>query len=328
MKTAVTKLVKHFNSLLLEYCGFNHRLLIRYAQEGGGLILMYHRIIDPKESDYIEPGMYVKLKSFKKQMDILNENFRVVPLRQFLKNLGHPGKKPICAITFDDGWADFYTNAFPVLEQFKFPATVFLPTNFIGTSKQFWTERVALAILNGECLSLKLHEFAGVKNIKNVLSRDIPKVITGLKKYSPQILEQVLGEEKPKNEPEPSFLNWYQVQNVANSGIIEFGSHTSSHTILTTVKKEEIERELKESKNSLLDRKIVTEEFIPFCYPNGNTNDEICEIVRDCGYSCAVTTKRGWNLQSTNAFKLKRVGMHEDVSNTKALAKSRVMGKK
>jgi peptidoglycan/xylan/chitin deacetylase (PgdA/CDA1 family) len=41
------------------------------------------------------------------------------------------GKKPV-AITFDDGFEDFYTHAFPVLERFGFTASMYLPTAFVG----------------------------------------------------------------------------------------------------------------------------------------------------------------------------------------------------
>jgi peptidoglycan/xylan/chitin deacetylase (PgdA/CDA1 family) len=39
------------------------------------------------------------------------------------------------AITFDDGYRDFYTNAFPILKQYSFSCDVFLPTSYIGNSK-------------------------------------------------------------------------------------------------------------------------------------------------------------------------------------------------
>jgi len=49
------------------------------------------------------------------------------------KQLNQPEKYVV--LTFDDGFRNFYTDAFPILKEYNFPATVFLPTDFIGTEK-------------------------------------------------------------------------------------------------------------------------------------------------------------------------------------------------
>jgi len=56
---------------------------------------------------------------------------------------------PVCALTFDDGWQDFFKFALPVLMRNQVPATVFLPTGYIGTSDWFWTDRLGKNNGNG-----------------------------------------------------------------------------------------------------------------------------------------------------------------------------------
>jgi peptidoglycan/xylan/chitin deacetylase (PgdA/CDA1 family) len=99
-------------------------------------ILMYHSI-SPANSG----GAYQYYETttspaqFARHMEILRElEYTVVRLKDldaaFVQKRGT--KKKISIITFDDGYADFYETAFPVLRSFDFPATVFVPTAFIG----------------------------------------------------------------------------------------------------------------------------------------------------------------------------------------------------
>ncbi|MEN6373606.1 MAG: polysaccharide deacetylase family protein [Smithella sp.] len=99
-------------------------------------ILMYHSISDDREHG-VHP--YYKINTapaiFADQMRFLYENnYSVIDLKSvkgcFDKK--YELNKKIVVITFDDGYHDFYTNAFPILQKYHFTATVFLPTAFIG----------------------------------------------------------------------------------------------------------------------------------------------------------------------------------------------------
>src|SRR5258706_16383338 len=50
------------------------------------------------------------------------------------------------AITFDDGYEDNYLNAFPVLERYGLPATIFLPTGGVDSRQPLWFEQLAGAL--------------------------------------------------------------------------------------------------------------------------------------------------------------------------------------
>ncbi len=97
-------------------------------------ILMYHRtadlgFIDPQYDDWNVPP-----RTFERQMAALCEYAHVVPLVELPKLLGSdaPRFKPIVCVTFDDGYANFRTNALPVLHAYGIPATVFVVTSLIG----------------------------------------------------------------------------------------------------------------------------------------------------------------------------------------------------
>jgi peptidoglycan/xylan/chitin deacetylase (PgdA/CDA1 family) len=102
-------------------------------------ILMYHSISDDKEST-THPYYRVNTSPavFAEHMRYFSENdYSVVDLQDLEKCFDTTDKstKKIAVITFDDGYRDFYTNAFPILQEHRYPATVFLPTSFIDKKR-------------------------------------------------------------------------------------------------------------------------------------------------------------------------------------------------
>lgn len=106
-------------------------------------VLMYHSISDDTEP---QVKSYYKIvtnpKRFAEQMAWLAElGYRGVSLRQALTALkcGDTLEQPLVAITFDDGFQDFYLQAWPALAKCGFTATMYLPTGFIGSpSRRRW----------------------------------------------------------------------------------------------------------------------------------------------------------------------------------------------
>jgi len=101
-------------------------------------ILMYHSILEDDESGV--HGYYrtaTSPKAFAQQMEQLHQaGYRTCSLAEAVAQLGSEsgiGAKSV-VITFDDGYRDFYLNAFPVLSRFGQKATMFLPTAYIGES--------------------------------------------------------------------------------------------------------------------------------------------------------------------------------------------------
>lgn len=107
------------------------------ADCGGRLpVLMYHSISDRSEAG-VSPyyRTVTRPEVFAGQMALLKlEGWEAVSLAAGLRALGsgEAGRRKIMAITFDDGFRDFLTAAFPVLRQHGFTATMYLSTAFIG----------------------------------------------------------------------------------------------------------------------------------------------------------------------------------------------------
>jgi peptidoglycan/xylan/chitin deacetylase (PgdA/CDA1 family) len=301
---------------------------------------MYHRITHASES--IQPGMYVEPVAFENQIELLKEYFDIIPISELNEKLMHGSMsvkdKPYCIITFDDGWKDFYDNAFPVLKKHKTPATVFLPTEFIGTKNRFWTD--VYSYLLGKKNVSEVGEFSSLENYEEILylssldgdySHKLEAGIEYLKKLPLIRINNILSELakiwKVKIESKESdFLDWSEVSELLESKLVTFGSHTAQHQLLTTIDEVAINQELHDSIIELERQCVLNSSCKTFCYPNGNYNKDIAEMVRKNGYHLAVTTRKGWNDINDDMYTLKRIGVHQDIASTKELFANRIAG--
>lgn len=117
-------------------------------------VLMYHHV---QTEEAAQADKQVALTTytdfFQKQMQYLKDRGYNVASMSDLVNFfdsgtGVPPKSVL--ITFDDGYEDFYTDAFPILQQMGYKATMFLPTGLMGVSDYLTWEQIAS--MNGPVL--------------------------------------------------------------------------------------------------------------------------------------------------------------------------------
>ena len=103
----------------------------RRRPAGAGTIIAYHAVGSCAPAD--DPhNLFLPTRIFEQQMAYLARSRNVVPLEDIVRGALPANGKPAVAITFDDGYRNVLTEAGPCLERFGFPATVFLPTKWIG----------------------------------------------------------------------------------------------------------------------------------------------------------------------------------------------------
>lgn len=298
--------------------GFRARL------QGKAVILTYHRVLTHEElnTQFVQPGMYVFADVFENHMQFVREHFRVLSigeLFQLWQNGGLDRRTLYCAVTFDDGWLDNYLHAYPVLRRLGIPATIFLPTGFVGTGKWFWPDRLAHLLRQNRMLP---------SDGREKLTDPMEDIIERWKRMSNDEIETALvdmGETPGVKAPrQRAVVNWEEVAEMARNGI-SFGSHSATHAILTNVTRGELTREIDDSLRVLRERSGNCTPV--FCYPNGAYTDEVVDHVRAAGYIGAVTTDFGWEARvPRDLFKVHRIGVHNDISRTIPLFAFHVSG--
>ncbi len=275
--------------------------------------------------------MYVSDIAFEKQMAYLRKEYRIVSLPEML-GLWDGGdwdaQVRYCVITFDDGWVDTYQYAFPILRSHGVPATVFLPTDRIGTATWFWPDRLGHLLMRLASARPDVR-----RNVRSVLVERwgltvVPRsgrwldatdrIIEHCKSLAPAIVDDIIdamsrqaGLSTPTDR---RLLTWDEVEAMGRQGI-SFGSHSATHRLLPSLDPVELRLELETSLETLRARSINA---IPvLAYPNGDYNEGVAEAARRAGYGAAFTTKPGAEgPRPGDRFALRRIGVHEDVTST------------
>lgn len=299
---------------------------IRSARSAGSVnILAYHRVVADiqKAEQTAYYGLVVSTETFRHHCKLLKETFDVVPLDRAYAHLtgNRPSHRPLAVITFDDGYLDFYEQAFPVLLSLDLTATVFLPTECIGKDEPLDHDRLywLLTLTARQEVDLtSALERAGVttRTVRRFAgTRDLPALTEKLVHLPIEIRARVISELERKipnlapYPPEYKLLNWEQIREMSGAGI-SFGGHTANHVVLPLESAPVLESEIIVSKGTLereLD-KIVTS----FAYPNGAYNTHIKSLIERAGYKIAVTTEKRINRPGVDLFALGRTSLCEE----------------
>ena len=281
------------------------RLLEALPRQPLLLIFNYHRIGDAEATVY-DSGTYScttaqfdqQVQYFKRYFDILDLDTAadVIAGRQALT-------RSSVLLTFDDGYLDNYTCAFPVLRRHGASASFFLPTAFTGTGKLPWWDVIAWIVKQSSRQSITLTYPATCTFNLTVPNRSIPEILKLYKRRATTDTERFLSELEaacdssrphPSN-PERCFLNWDEAREMQAEGMC-FGSHTHTHEILSKLPLPAQVEELRTSREILegeLGRNIDT-----LAYPVGQRDSfspETFTALETTGYRTAFSFFSGVN---------------------------------
>jgi peptidoglycan/xylan/chitin deacetylase (PgdA/CDA1 family) len=278
-------------------------------------VLGLHRVLsdgDLARSNSL-PGLILREATFAELLKYLRDAFEVMSVSALLDGPSErvTSSRPICMVTFDDGWKDNYTTAFPLLKKYEIPAAIFLVTQLVENGARFWVERVIEAWRDSRKRQLIIEAVSGVSRREQDGSK-LMAIVEFLKHMSMTerngLLEVILGGETDRHEGVDVNMTWEQAAEMARDGV-DFGGHTVNHPLLTFEDDATVADELQAAKSSISSKLGVP--VRSFCYPNGDWDERIRKSVEEAGYECAFSTRTGWHSLGDDLFSIRRILIHE-----------------
>jgi peptidoglycan/xylan/chitin deacetylase (PgdA/CDA1 family) len=279
----------------------------------GFTILLYHRVNehnDPFSIQAIAPA------HFAAQMAYMRKHFSPLPLSDLLRRAQQQSLPPnAVSVTFDDGYRDNYEVAFPILQRYSIPATIFLTTGTMNSRGMLWYDELLLSFKNTAQRNLQLPQMQETLVWDSVSEQAAAahKVLRYLRSITDEEREQQSGvildglKADIRSPKRNLMLTWDQIRALRQHDI-EFGSHTVTHPILSQCAPDRVSRELEDSKKTIEEH--LQEECSLFAYPSGRKCDitsSVVSAVSKAGYSCGLTIISGANHAPFNPFLLRRI---------------------
>lgn len=301
--------MKRFLFVAARILGLPH--VFRFFHRDELTIVLYHGVA-PREHEgrrgiYNYRGKFIPPEVFEQQLRYLQKHYRILELDDAIRGM-RKGTLPrrSLAVTFDDGYRNFYDHAFPILQELGVPATIFLTTDFVFKKKPLWVDRLEYAIGRRE------GEYAQKIALDARLREELKRLPDVEKEKRLQKIERSSGTtffnfEMDRGAYAP--LTEGEVRELREAGI-SIGAHTMTHPILSRISKKRAREEIQGSLDALLT--VCATISASFAYPNGQRGDwnkDTERIVKECGFGSALTTIEGFNDRNTHPYQLRRIAM-------------------
>ncbi|MGH7771185.1 MAG: polysaccharide deacetylase family protein [Candidatus Binatia bacterium] len=313
---------------------------LRHRFAPSALILLYHRVAELP----LDPQLLcVTPRHFSEHLEVLRRYARPMRLQELTQALrdGNLPRQGV-VVTLDDGYADNFHAAKPLLEHFDIPATVFIASGYLGRQCEFWWDELERLLLqpgtlpkklclsvNGNPYQWELGEASHYSEKAhrrhhgwNVLQEDTPSLRHHLYRSLYRMLlplpehkrRKVLNEviawagAESMGRGMHRALSPHEVCWLAEGGLVEVGAHTMTHPVLAVLSESEQRIEISGSKARL--EEILGHPVTSFSYPYGSQSDYTMEtafVVREAGFACACSNFAELVWRDSDRFQLPRV---------------------
>ncbi len=312
--------------------GFFHVLRDSRWRSTRLLVLCYHGVSQADEHEGVRE-LYVPADLFRRRMIALrNGGYRVLPLAEGLERLASGTLPPrAVALTFDDGFVDFSRVAAPILEEFKYPATVYVSTEYVEAQLPVfppvlpylvWKARGRDADGNGITVDgsalktgteaeraetvARLGTSVAEMKLKEPVARD---------EFAARVAQR-LGLDYASIKRD-RLLHLMTEQEVADlrRDLFDIQLHTHRHTQPND--RQLFQSEISDNRQALAKMGASPQTLTHFCYPNGEVRPELPVWLRELGVQSATTCVPGIADRDSDALLIPRFVDTQDVDSLK-----------
>lgn len=276
-------------------------------------VLLYHRVT---RLDRDTLKLAVAPEIFESHIKWLKSKFSIITVDDLAELLLNQKKipTPSVLITFDDGYADNYLEALPVLQSQQAPATFFINTSKLGTSQEFWWDELDRLVF----LSNQLPDKITLDSTNSVSTTDrniLFNTLHDLLKYStPENRSRIQQSLRAQindiagNRTTHRIMTSEELEQLAASPLVTIGAHTVNHISLAVQESVVQQYEMLENKKTL--ESIIRKPVDYFAYPYGTTkdfNDATVQLTKELGFKLSFVNYQGFATATTHPRKIPRI---------------------
>ena len=281
----------------------------------GGIVFGYHRVSD---ATWDPLNLAISRKNFRSQLEIISDNYNLVSLGSLIAMKQSGTSLNHCvSITFDDGCEEFIRCAVPELVARNIPATVFITTGNAG--EPFWWDEVSHLVSRGrrdvDKIEINFHVNGDKRVFGNLDSDDsaghaVREICDQLLNLKPARRSEVIGQIRRQIAKDripvhiPCAMSQKQLHELSEIPLVEIGAHSVTHPLLSQLSEAEQISEIQDSKSEL---EVLGRNVTGFSYPNGSFSQQTCDLVKNCGFDYACTSRQAVVRRRNDCYQLPRI---------------------
>lgn len=285
----------------------------KFYPKNGAIIFYGHRVTDDDEGclQGLRPSWLAE------QLDYLSRHYHFISLSKLIDYYERRESIPPNSVvmTFDDGFRDNFTNAYPILQQYHVPATVFLATGCVSSGDLPWPQQVGYLFQKTKVdrlchvMTQKIPVILKSPRDRNAARATVMKVLGHMPRVERERSVAELSELLQVGIPRDRMLTWDQVKTMQSGGI-EFGAHSFSHPWMPLLSLEEARWEMEASLQDI--QRHCGGIRHPFAFPAGSRTPDLVKLAISVGFRSVFQTHRNLRVNQigvNDQFSLSRMGL-------------------